>query len=156
MLINESSQVPWVVAGEVAPNHLRTISMSLAIGVNWLFSFTISKLTPIMLNDITYGTFLIFGFMCLIMSVWAYAFFPETAGYALEDIKYLFEKDVIVRALQDAPGGKIFLGGRQAESVEELRRLDSERAEDGVLDSNSNLEVEDQNQKDFTSHIERI
>lgn len=56
------------------------------------------------------------------MSVWTYVCLPETSGYALEDIKYLFEHDVIVRSLQDAPGGKIFLGGRQAESVEELKK----------------------------------
>lgn len=72
--------LPWVVAGEVAPNHLRPAVMSIAIGVNWLFSFTISKITPIMLNNITYGTFLIFGLFCLIMAVWAWAFLPETAG----------------------------------------------------------------------------
>ncbi|KAJ7592913.1 general substrate transporter [Mycena floridula] len=116
--------VPWVVASEVAPNHLRTITMSLAIGVNWLFSFTISKITPIMLNSIHYGTFLLFGFCCLFMSAWAYVCYPETAGFALEDIHYLFEKDVIVRSLQDAPGGRIFLGGRSVPTVEELRAAD--------------------------------
>ncbi|XP_006459491.1 hypothetical protein AGABI2DRAFT_177416 [Agaricus bisporus var. bisporus H97] len=112
----------WVVAGEVSPNHLRPAVLSISIGVNWLFAFIISKLTPIMLNNITYGTFLIFGICCLLMSVWTYVCLPETSGYALEDIKYLFEHDVIVRSLQDAPGGKIFLGGRQAESVEELKK----------------------------------
>ncbi len=112
--------LPWVIAGEVAPNHLRTVSLSIAIGVNWLFSFTISKLTPIMLNDIKYGTFLIFGICCVLMSIWAYAFLPETSGYSLEQMKYLFEKDVIVRSLQDAPGGWIFLGGRRVATVEEL------------------------------------
>ncbi|GLB40275.1 putative major facilitator superfamily, sugar transporter (TC 2.A.1.1) family protein [Lyophyllum shimeji] len=113
--------LPWVVAGEVAPNHLRTAALSIAIGVNWLFSFTISKLTPIMLNNITYGTFLLFGFCCLIMTVWAYFFLPETKGYALEDIKYLFEKDMILRSLNDAPCGRLFVGSRRATPVLELR-----------------------------------
>lgn len=89
--------------------------------VNWLFSFTISKLTPIMLNKITYGTYLLFGFCCITMAICVYIFLPETAGYALEDIKYLFESDTVVRALQDAPGGKLFLGGKSAIPVEELR-----------------------------------
>lgn len=56
------------------------------------------------------------------MAVWAYVFLPETSGYALEDIKYLYEKDVIVRALEDAPGGKIFIRGRHSTPVAELRR----------------------------------
>ncbi|KAJ7261793.1 general substrate transporter [Mycena haematopus] len=110
--------LPWVVAGEVAPNHLRTGAMAVAIGVNWLFSFTISKLTPIMLNNIKYGTFLLFGFMCLGMAVWAYVCLPETTGYALEDIGRLFEGEVILRAVGDAPGGRVFLGGRRAKVVE--------------------------------------
>ncbi|KII85074.1 hypothetical protein PLICRDRAFT_178829 [Plicaturopsis crispa FD-325 SS-3] len=113
--------VPWVVASEVAPNHVRAAAMSVAIGVNWLFSFTISKITPIMLNKITYGTFLLFGFLCLIMAAWAYVFLPECKGYALEDVKYLFEKDMTLRALEDAPLGHIFIGKRRAVPVAELR-----------------------------------
>lgn len=55
------------------------------------------------------------------MSAWAYVCLPETKGYALEDIKYLFEQDVIIRSLQDAPGGKVFLRGRQVPPVELLK-----------------------------------
>ncbi|KAJ7818460.1 hypothetical protein B0H14DRAFT_2838916 [Mycena olivaceomarginata] len=94
--------IPWVVAAEVAPNHLRTAVISTATGVNWLFSLTISKLTPIMLNDLGYGTF------------------SRTAGFGLEEIGLLFETDVILRALQDAPGGRIFIGGRRAAPVVKL------------------------------------
>ncbi|KAJ7476119.1 general substrate transporter [Mycena latifolia] len=112
--------LPWVVAGEVAPNHLRTGAMSLAVAVQWLFSFTISKLTPIMLNNIGYGTFLLFGFCCLCMAFWAWLCLPETTGYALEDIGLLFEKDVILRSVQDAPGGRLFLGTRRAAPIKEL------------------------------------
>ncbi|KAG5636953.1 hypothetical protein H0H81_006301 [Sphagnurus paluster] len=128
--------LPWVIAGEVAPNHLRTASLSIAIGVNWLFSFTISKLTPIMLNTITYGTFLLFGFCCLIMAVWAYIFLPETKGYALEDIKYLFGKDVVLRSLGDAPGGSIFIGSKRAVPVAELRE-EAEKAAENSTGSSS-------------------
>ncbi|KAJ6513054.1 general substrate transporter [Mycena sanguinolenta] len=110
--------LPWVVAGEVAPNHLRGGSMALAVGVQWLFSFTISKLTPIMLNNIKYGTFLLFGFCCLVMAAWAYVCLPETTGYALEDVGRLFESEVILRAVGDAPGGWVFLGGRRAKLIE--------------------------------------
>ncbi|KAJ7288041.1 general substrate transporter [Mycena rebaudengoi] len=126
--------LPWVVASEVAPNHLRTGAMSIAIGVNWLFSFTISKLTPIMLNEIKYGTFLLFGFCCLVMAFWAWLCLPETAGYALEDIGLLFEKDVILRSLQDAPGGRLFIGKRRATPVEKLRAIaDAEARQAGWI-----------------------
>ncbi|KAJ7784287.1 general substrate transporter [Mycena metata] len=112
--------LPWIVAAEVAPNHLRTAVMSIAIGVNWLFSLTISKLTPIMLNELGYGTFLIFGFCCLLMAFWAWLCLPETAGYGLEEIGLLFERDVILRSLQDAPGGRLFIRGRRAAPIGKL------------------------------------
>ncbi|KAK7692629.1 hypothetical protein QCA50_004262 [Cerrena zonata] len=136
--------LPWVVAAEVAPNHVRTAALAVAVGVNWLFSFTVSKLTPIMLIKIQYGTYLLFGVFCLLMAVWAYVFFPETKGYALEDIKYLFEHDVIIRSLQDAPGGKLFLGGRRATPVEELKA-----SEAGVRSEHESESADDVDNQDF-------
>ncbi|KAJ6508428.1 general substrate transporter [Mycena sanguinolenta] len=112
--------MPWVIAAEIAPNELRAAVMSSATGVNWLFSLTISKLTPIMLNDLGYGTFLVFGFCCLAMAFWAWLCLPETAGFGLEEIGLLFETDVILRALQDASGGRVFLGSRRAAPVAKL------------------------------------
>jgi hypothetical protein len=95
-----------------------------------LFSLTISKLTPIMLNELDYGTFLVFGFCCLIMAFWAWLCLPETAGFGLEEIGLLFEKDVILRALQDAPGGRIFIGSRRAAPVAKLPSVSTIRVED--------------------------
>ncbi|KAF7348352.1 putative quinate permease [Mycena sanguinolenta] len=120
--------MPWIIAAEIAPNELRAAVMSSAIGVNWLFSLTISKLTPIMLNDLGYGTFLVFGFCCLVMAFWAWLCLPETAGFGLEEIGLLFETDVILRALQDAPGGRLFIGSRRAAPVAKLASIESEAA----------------------------
>lgn len=185
--------LPWVVAGEVAPNHLRTGAMSVAIGVNWfvcpflvltnskyryryvyvesqrgnadhacrLFSFTISKLTPIMLNSIKYGTFLLFGFCCLTMAVWAYVCLPETTGYALEDIHLLFEDEVILRAVGDAPGGRLFLGGRRAKPVGKQARErevkgDLEEGEDEKSGSRVDGESEKETEKKGLGEVDVI
>lgn len=115
---------PLVLGSEVAPGHLRTAVMSLASATTWLFTYVIAQITPIMLDRITYGTYLVFGVASFIMAIWVYIFIPETTGYPLEDIKYLFEKDIIVRSLEDAPGGRIFLGKRRAVSVDELKAID--------------------------------
>jgi sugar porter (SP) family MFS transporter len=141
--------VPWIVASETAPNHVRTAALSIAVAVNWLFSFTISRVTPNMLNNIKYGTFLLFGVFCLIMAVWAYIFLPETAAVALEDIRYLFEKDVVVRALQDAPGGRIFLRDRRATPVAELKRAALEDR-DGIASTESGKELK------YEEHVDHI
>lgn len=140
--------LPWIVASEIAPNHLRAATLTIAICVNWLLSFTISRLTPVMLEKITYGTFLLFGVCCMIMAAWVYFLLPETKGYALEDIKYLFEKDVMVRSLEDSPGGRMFLGGRRATPVEEMRRTAdvhglSDPARKGDEESSESIEVAD-------------
>jgi sugar porter (SP) family MFS transporter len=116
---------PLVLGSEVAPGHLRTAVMSLASATTWLFTYVIAQITPIMLDRITYGTFLVFGIASFIMAIWVYIFIPETTGYPLEDIKYLFEKDIIVRSLEDAPGGRVFLGKRRAVSVEDLKAIDA-------------------------------
>ncbi|CAK5268440.1 unnamed protein product [Mycena citricolor] len=137
--------LPWVVAGEVAPNYLRTGAMSVAIGVNWLFSFTVSRLTPIMLNSITYGTYLIFGLCCLCMAFWAWACLPETTGYALEDIGLLFEDHVILRAVQDAPGGRFFLGDRRAPPIK--RNTESPASGDDVEDDKGMVETFEHGEK---------
>lgn len=114
LLLRRLGALPWVVAAEVAPNHVRTAALAVAIGVNWLISSTVSELTPIIMNKILCGTYLMFGVLYLLMSLWAYFCLPQTKGYALEDVRYLFEDRIMVRALQDAPGGKFFLGGQCA------------------------------------------
>lgn len=125
---------PLVLGSEVAPGHLRTAVMSLATATTWLFTYVIAQITPIMLNHITYGTYLVFGVASFIMAAWVYIFIPETTGYPLEDVKYLFEKNIIIRSLEDAPGGRIFLGKRRAVPVEELKAAD-------VLAPNSSKEI---------------
>jgi hypothetical protein len=110
-----------VVASEVTPNHVRTTSMAVAVGVNWLFSFIISRITPNMLTKLGYGTFLIFGCMCIVMVVWVYVALPETAGVALEDMHFLFNEKVILRSVHDSPGGKLFIGKSWVASIETLR-----------------------------------
>lgn len=130
---------PLVLGSEVAPGHLRSAVMSLAVGVTWLFTYVIAQITPIMLAHITYGTYLVFGVASVIMAIWVYVCIPETTGYPLEDVRYLFEKDIIVRSLQDAPGGRIFLGKRRAVSMEELKK---EATDVGVEPAPSDLSDE--------------
>ncbi|KAI6155513.1 general substrate transporter [Pisolithus tinctorius] len=113
---------PLVLGSEVAPGHLRSAVMSIAVGVTWLFTYVIAQVTPIMLAHITYGTYLVFGVASVIMAIWVYVCIPETTGYPLEDVRYLFEKDILIRSLEDAPGGRIFLGKRRAIPMEELKK----------------------------------
>ncbi|KAI8939164.1 hypothetical protein NX059_004998 [Plenodomus lindquistii] len=54
-----------------------------------------------MLDDITYGTFLLFGTLCIVMGIWTVFCVPETKGVRLESIGVLFEGDIIKGCIQD-------------------------------------------------------
>lgn len=71
---------------------------------NWtlqLFNFVIAKITPLMLADITYGTFLLFGTCCIIMGIYTIFFVPETKNVPLESIHLLFEGSIIKGCITD-------------------------------------------------------
>lgn len=94
--------------------------MALALMTQWLFNFVIAKITPIMLADITYGTFLLFGSCCILMAVYAVFCVPETKGVPLESIHLLFEGSIVKGALRDVVPGRSRAAemGRQREERE--------------------------------------
>lgn len=109
---------PFVLSSECAPNHLRSLVMAAALMTQWLFNFVslcstsdesrllmvsqvIAKITPIMLDDITYGTFLLFGSCCIIMGIYTIFCVPETKNVPLESIHLLFEGNIISGCVKD-------------------------------------------------------
>ena len=113
---------PLVLGSEIAPGHLRAGVMALASGTTWLFTYVIAQITPTMLAKITWGTYVVFGVASVLMAVWVWVGVPETTGVPLEDVKWLFEGDLWVRCIQDAPGGRFLLGKRRAASIDELKQ----------------------------------
>lgn len=75
--------------------------MAASLMTQWLFNFVIAKLTPIMLDRITFGTFLLFGACCILMLLYAVFFVPETKGVPLESINLLFKDNIIAGATKD-------------------------------------------------------
>lgn len=75
--------------------------MALALMTQWLFNFVIAKITPIMLDKITYGTFLLFGACCILMGIYVIVCCPETKGVPLESMHHLFEGDIIKGCIKD-------------------------------------------------------
>ncbi|KAH8725502.1 general substrate transporter [Phaeosphaeriaceae sp. PMI808] len=93
--------IPFVLSSECSPNHVRSLVMAASLMTQWLFNFVIAKVTPIMLADIKYGTFLLFGALCIVMGIWAVFCVPETKGVPLESIGELFEGNIISGCVQD-------------------------------------------------------
>lgn len=80
--------------------------MAASLMTQWLFNFVIAKLTPIMLDEITYGTYLLFGSCCVMMLIYAVLCVPETKGVPLESIGLLFEGNIIAGATRDTIPGQ--------------------------------------------------
>lgn len=100
--------------------------MAAALMTQWLFNFVIAKLTPIMLADITYGTFLLFGSCCAVMLFYAVFCVPETKGVPLESIGVLFEGNIIAGATRDTFSGVRARNLREHHHVAGVRTADEE------------------------------
>ncbi|KAF2019766.1 MFS quinate transporter-like protein QutD [Aaosphaeria arxii CBS 175.79] len=93
--------IPFVLSSECSPNRVRSLVMAAALMTQWLFNFVIAKITPIMLDKITYGTFLLFGSACIMMGFYTVACVPETKNVPLESIHLLFEGDIVKGCIRD-------------------------------------------------------
>ncbi|KAK8229076.1 general substrate transporter [Phyllosticta capitalensis] len=93
--------IAFVLCSESSPNHVRSFVMAASLMTQWLFNFVIAKLTPIMLENITYGTYLLFGTCCILMMLYAIFLVPETKNVPLESMHLLFEGNLVAGCLKD-------------------------------------------------------
>lgn len=66
---------------------LRDRSVSPAVGLSACSDTLAAKITPLMLDDISYGTFLLFGACCILMGIYTIFCVPETKNVPLESIR---------------------------------------------------------------------
>ncbi|KAK7190109.1 hypothetical protein DPSP01_007948 [Paraphaeosphaeria sporulosa] len=100
--------LPWLYPAEVNPVKTRAKANAVSTCTNWLFNFMVVMITPIMIDNIGWGTYLVFacinaGFFPLI-----YIFYPETKQRSLEEIDLIFAKGFLenmtyVRAAKELP-----------------------------------------------------
>lgn len=89
----------WIYPAEIYPLRIRGKALSITTAANWLFNFIVGQVTPSLLNSITWGTYVMFGSYCIIMSVSIFLFFPETKGKSLEEMDQLFGNISLERSL---------------------------------------------------------
>ncbi|KAI7851786.1 general substrate transporter [Circinella umbellata] len=96
--------VGWIYPAEIYTLNVRAKATSMSTAANWLMNFVISQIVPVMLADITWGTYIFFGCCCFIMSVIVYVFFPETKGKSLEEMDAVFSGSIL--AFRDIRAGR--------------------------------------------------
>ncbi|KAI2702021.1 hypothetical protein CBS147332_7797 [Penicillium roqueforti] len=84
--------LPWLYPAEISPLRTRTKANAVSTCSNWLFNFTVVMITPVMLERISWGTYLFFAVMNFIFIPPMILFYPETAGRSLEEIDLIFAK----------------------------------------------------------------
>lgn len=84
--------LPWLYPAEINPIKTRAKANAVSTCSNWLFNFLIVMVTPIMVANIGWGTYLFFAVInaCFLPFIWI--FYPETANRSLEEIDIIFAK----------------------------------------------------------------
>ncbi|MEN8702359.1 sugar porter family MFS transporter [Bacillus infantis] len=78
----------WVIVGEIFPLAIRGRASGLASSFNWIGSFLVGLLFPIMTANMAQeAVFAIFGIICILGVVFIRTFVPETRGRSLEEIE---------------------------------------------------------------------
>lgn len=100
--------LPWLYPAEISPIKTRAKANALSTCTNWLFNFLIVMVTPIMITNIGWGTYLFFAVVNACFLPIIYLWYPETARRSLEEIDLIFakgytEKISYVRAARELP-----------------------------------------------------
>ncbi|ORC84556.1 sugar transporter [Trypanosoma theileri] len=98
--------MPWVVMGEIFPNHLRTSAASIATMSNWASNAVVSQAFPSLMGSIGVGgTFSVICGCIALSALFIQFFVVETKGLSLEEIEEVFESkynsgDVVDNAIE--------------------------------------------------------
>ncbi|KAG2217892.1 hypothetical protein INT45_008068 [Circinella minor] len=77
----------FVICAEIYPTRIRAICMSITIAIFWAMNTVIAKVTPLMITNLTYGTYFFFGTTVFAMTIFTWLFIPETRNRSLEDME---------------------------------------------------------------------
>lgn len=132
--------VPWLYPAEINPLRTRVRANAVSTCFNWLFNFTIVMVTPIMISNIKWGTYLFFAVVNFCFIPVIYFFYPETKKRSLEEIDIIFAKGYLehmsyVKASFELP----YLSDRE---VEQMAR------EYGFVDKDEEYKAGEKREKD--------
>ena len=84
--------VTWVVISEIFPNRIRGMAMAVATFGLWAACFVLTYTFPMLNQGLgAYGTFWLYGLICVFGFVFIKMMLPETKGKSLEEIEKEFQ-----------------------------------------------------------------
>ena len=81
--------VVWMYMSEI----MNDKGVSIGTLLNWTFTLIIGLITPLMFNNIKAGTFIVFGVLCGLGTLFVFFFMKETKGLSDSDVKKLYRTD---------------------------------------------------------------
>lgn len=80
--------ITWVVLSEIFPTKIRAMAMAVSTFALWTACFVLTYTFPILNNSLgSYGTFWLYGIICLAGYFFLRVSLPETKGKSLEEIE---------------------------------------------------------------------
>ncbi|TKA29020.1 hypothetical protein B0A50_03432 [Salinomyces thailandicus] len=81
--------LPWPYVSEIFPTRTREPGIAVGVASQWLFAFVFTLTTPYMIDNIKWGTFLLWGLFDFCIAFFAWFCLTETRGKSLEEITHL-------------------------------------------------------------------
>ncbi|KAI5781560.1 putative MFS sugar transporter [Geopyxis carbonaria] len=80
----------WILIAEVWPLSVRAKGIALGASANWLNNFIVGQVTPDMLKNVRYGTYIFFGLLTTLGAAFIAFVVPETKQLSLEEMDVVF------------------------------------------------------------------
>ena len=126
----------WVYPSELLPLKLRLRGGALAVVSQWLFTFLVVEITPPMITNIGYKSYIVFAIINFASVPVVYFFFPETSQRPLEMVDLLFAdrdngRPSILRVVKDS-ANKAFVAEIEVQLQDHVRLRDENK---GIIDA---------------------
>ncbi|KUL83010.1 hypothetical protein ZTR_09314 [Talaromyces verruculosus] len=83
----------WTYPSEILPLKLRVRGGAIGVVSQWAFTFLIVEITPVLITNIGYKSYIVFAILNFVAIPVVYFFFPETNQLPLEAVDLLFSRD---------------------------------------------------------------
>jgi hypothetical protein len=88
--------IQWIYCSEIFSLTKRATRASITTAAHWAANVVVSFMVPVLLENIWFGVYIIFGGFCTIMGLLTFLFYPETKGVPLERMNELFRGPIFV------------------------------------------------------------
>ncbi|GAB5587953.1 hypothetical protein Unana1_02853 [Umbelopsis nana] len=89
----------WIYIAEIFPLRIRSKGFAFASALLWVGNVLVGQITPILMNAITFYTYVVYAAIAVIIFIFLYFFCPEPKGLSLEEMEVIFQGPIFVNNL---------------------------------------------------------